>query len=122
LKTPATPVRRNERELFRPRRGAHRNVRASETFNIYAFNQTINGRRQATFKTETPVKTRNFVLGNVATMTVLAVTLTTVFVGSASADVYHHPYHRPYHRVVAHRYVHPVSHRVVRRDDEHPHH
>jgi hypothetical protein len=67
------------------------------------------------------VKKRNLAMGTVAAIAVLAVTLTSVMITGASAAAYHHPYHRPMHRVVAHRYVHPVSHRIVRHDD-HPHH
>ena len=67
------------------------------------------------------MKTRNLAIGTVATIAVLAFTLTSVMISGASAAVYHRPYHRPYHRVVSHRYVHPVSHRIVRHDD-HPHH
>jgi hypothetical protein len=72
------------------------------------------------------MKTNNLAIGNVATMAVLAVTLTTVMIVGASADVYHHPYHRPVHRVVMHHEVHPVNHRSDNRHDEdrdtdHPH-
>jgi hypothetical protein len=73
------------------------------------------------------VKTKNLAFGNVATIAILAMTLTTVLVVGASADVYHHPYHRPVHRVMMHHDVHAVnrhveSHDTETRDTEHPHH
>lgn len=72
------------------------------------------------------MKTKTLAFSNVATIAVLALTLTTVLVVGASADVYHHPYHRPVHRVVMHHEVHAVNHHSDNRHDEnrdtdHPH-